>query len=186
LIFHSFDRDYLRRLADGDAVVEAHFTAYFGELLSLKLRVRVRSPQLIEDIRQETLLRVLQTVRKEGVSHPERFGAFVSAVSNNVMLEMLRSETRHDRPQTEFEPVDDKIDLDAPLVNQQRRRQVETVLKELPEKDREILKMFFLQEREKSDICKRFNITEDYFRVLLYRAKSRFRVIHAKSMGAAN
>src|SRR5206468_1500556 len=48
--------DHLRRLASGDGVVEHHFSSYFREFLSLKLRVRIRSPQLIEDIRQETLL----------------------------------------------------------------------------------------------------------------------------------
>ncbi len=31
--FHSFDQDYLRRLASGDAVVEHHFSSYFGDLL---------------------------------------------------------------------------------------------------------------------------------------------------------
>ena len=93
--FHSFDQDYLRRLASGDAAVEHHFSSYFGDLLLLKLRARIRSPQLIEDIRQETLLRVLQIVRKAGVKHPERFGAFVSAVCNNVMMELVRGEMRH-------------------------------------------------------------------------------------------
>src|SRR5205823_7621609 len=63
LLFHSFDADYLDRLASGDSAIERHFSLYFGDLLSLKLRVRIRSAQLIEDIRQETLLRVLQIVR---------------------------------------------------------------------------------------------------------------------------
>src|SRR4051794_8984569 len=73
LLFHSFDADYLDRLANGDAAIERHFSLYFGDLLSLKLRVRIRSAQLVEDIRQETLLRVLQIVRTRGVDHPERF-----------------------------------------------------------------------------------------------------------------
>src|SRR3981189_198840 len=94
--FHSFDRDYVNRLASGDAVVEHHFGSYFGDLLLVKLRVRIRSPQLIEDIRQETLLRVLRIVRMKGVEHPERFGAFVSGVCSNVMMELLRGEMRHE------------------------------------------------------------------------------------------
>src|SRR5580692_4708473 len=100
--FHSFDQDYLCRLASGDAVVEHHFSSYFGGLLLLKLRARIRSTQLIEDIRQETLLRVLQTVRKAGVEHPERFGAFVIGVCSNVMMELFRGETRHEGS-SEFE-----------------------------------------------------------------------------------
>ena len=173
--FHSFDQDYLRRLASGDAVVEHHFSSYFGDLLLLKLRARIRSTQLIEDIRQETLLRVLQTVRKAGVEHPERFGAFVIGVCSNVMMELFRGETRHEGWASEFEPADDRVDLEVPLVNQQRRRQVDRILEELPERDRELLRMFFLEERDKSEICKRFKVREDYLRVLLHRAKLRFR-----------
>jgi len=184
LQFHSFDQEYLRRLAAGDAAVEHHFSSYFGELLSLKLRVRIRSYQLIEDIRQETLLRVLQTVRKKGVEHPERFGAFVSAVCNNVLLELVRGEMRHETSESEFEVADNSIDLDAPLISQQRRRQVDSVLEELAQKDRDLLRMFFLEERDKADLCKRFDVGEDYLRVLLHRAKSRFRSMYNKRISA--
>ena len=176
--FHSFDQDYLRRLASGDAVVEHHFSCYFGDLLLLKLRARIRSSQLIEDIRQETLLRVLRIVRKAGVEYPERFGAFVCGVCSNVMMELFRGETRHEGS-SEFEPSDDRVDLEAPLVNQERRRQVDRILEELPERDRELLRLFFLEERDKSEICKRFNVSEDYLRVLLHRAKLRFRSMHS-------
>jgi RNA polymerase sigma-70 factor (ECF subfamily) len=182
LEFHSFNEDYLRRLASGDAAVEHHFSSYFGELLFLKLRVRIRSPQLAEDIRQETLLRVLQIVRKDRVQHPERFGALVSAVCNNVQMELLRGETRHEKSESEVEMVDDTVDLDAPLVNQQRRRQVDIVLQELPEKDRELLRMFFLEERDKAELCRRFEVGEDYLRVLLFRAKSRFKSLYPKRL----
>ena len=180
MLFHSFDDDYIRRLAAGDAVVESHFGAYFGELLSLKLRVRLRSPQLIEDVRQETLLRVLKTVRNQGVEHPERFGGFVCAVCNNVLMEMMRADRRHDQMDPDTDPADATVDLDAPLVNEQHRRQVEKVLEDLPEKDRKLLRMYFLEERDKREICRHFEVAEDYLRVLLHRAKGRFRSLYAK------
>jgi len=178
--FHSFDQNYLRRLANGDPVVEHHFSSYFGDLLLLRLRARIRSPQLIEDIRQETLLRVLRIVRKAGVEQPDRFGAFVSGVCSNVVMELLRGEMRHEWSAFNFEPADDRVDLEAPLVNQQRRRQVDRILEELPERDRQLLRMVFLEECDKSEICKRFKVREDYLRVLLHRAKLRFRSMHPK------
>src|SRR5260370_1309033 len=130
--FHSFDQDYLRRLVSGDAVVEHHFSSYFGDLLLLKLRAQIRSPQLVEDIRQETLLRVLEIVRIAGVKHAERFGGFVSAVCNNVMLELVRSDRRHGSLAPEFDPADDRVDLELQLVTRQRRQQVRDILEELP------------------------------------------------------
>src|SRR5260221_13378068 len=93
----SSDEDYLRRLAEGAPAVEHHFGSYFGDLLLLKARTRIRSPQLVEDIRQETLLRVLRIVRNAGAKHPERVGAFVCAVCNNVMMELARGEMRYKR-----------------------------------------------------------------------------------------
>jgi len=184
--FHSFDQDYLRRLASRDAAVEHHFSSYFGDLLLLKLRARIRSPQLVEDIRQETLLRVLQIVGRAGVKHPERFGAFVSAVCNNVTMELIRRETRHQGSASEFEPADDRVDLQLPLVTQQRRQQVDSILQDLPELDRELLRMFFLEECDKGEICKRFKVGEEYLRLLLHRAKLRFRSMHCKRFSAAN
>src|SRR5258708_5892045 len=83
-------------------------------------------------------------------------------------------------PQIAFEPADDRVDLEVLLVNQQRRRQVDKILEELPKKDRELLRMLFLEERDKSEICKRFKVREDYLRVLLHRAKLRFRSMHSK------
>jgi RNA polymerase sigma-70 factor (ECF subfamily) len=186
LLFHSFDADYIRRLAAGDAFVESHFSAYFGELLTLKLRARLRSPQLMEDIRQETLLRVLKIVRNKSVEHPERFGGLVCAVCNNVLMEMLRADRRQDQLEPEVEPQDDTVNLDTPLVNDQNRRQVEKVLEELPEKDRELLRMYFLEERDKRDICRHFGVADDYLRVLLHRAKGRFRAIYMKRQSLPN
>jgi RNA polymerase sigma-70 factor (ECF subfamily) len=185
LRFESFDDDYVRRLVLGDAVVENHFISYFSELLTLKLRVRLRSPQLAEDVRQETLMRVLQIVRKKGgIDHPDRFGAFVSAVCNNVLREMIRADKRHESIEPVIEPVDEKINLDEPLVTEERRRHVEKVLDELPEKDQQLLRLFFLEERDKREICQRFQVSDDYLRVLLHRAKSRFRSIYSKRHSA--
>lgn len=179
--FQSFNGEYVRRLTEGDPQVSEHFTSYFGELLSLKLRVRVRSPQLAEDIKQETLLRVLQTLRnKGGIEHPERFGAFVNAVSNNVMLELLRGERRHDQLDEGADPPDRSVDLDAPLVTGERKRHVAEVLAELPEKDRTLLRMVFLEEKDRADICREFKVDGEYLRVLLHRAKWRFRNLYSK------
>lgn len=184
--FDSFDGDYLRRLANGDPAVEHHFSCYFGDLLLMKVRTRIKSPELVEDIRQETLLRVLRIVRREGVKHPERFGAFVCAVCNNVMMELVRGERRHESSAYEFEPADERVDFDAPLVTEQRRRQVERLLEELPERDRELLRMYFLEERDKDEICKRFKVREQSLRVLLHRAKLRFRSMHSRGLSPLN
>ena len=175
--FYSFDGDYVRRLGEGDPFVEAHFTTYFCTLLLIKLRGSLRSRETIEDARQETFVRVLQTLRqKGGFEHPERLGSFVNTVCNHVVHEMLRGETRYSQMSGQAGDLpDQRIDLDMPLINQERKRLVERVLAELSKRDRELLQAVFLEETEKPEACRRLGVDQDYLRVLLHRAKSRFR-----------
>lgn len=181
--FSSFDEDYVRRLASGDPEVERHFTTYFGGMLTIKLRARLRSPQLAEDARQETFLRVIQTLRKEGgLQHPERLGAFVNSVCNNVLMETFRSAGKHGQaPEEAPEQADTTVDLERDIVTRERKQAVEKVLRELPKKDQDILRLIFLEERDKAEICKELAVSGEYLRVLLHRAKSRFRALMQKT-----
>ena len=45
----------------------------------------------------------------------------------------------------------------------------------LPDKERELLKWLFFDELDKDEICRRLNVDRNYLRVLLHRAKLRFR-----------
>jgi RNA polymerase sigma-70 factor (ECF subfamily) len=177
LTFESFNAEYVRRLTDGDSDACEHFASYFGNVLFLKLRVRLRSVHLIEDVRQETLVRVLVILREgEGVKCPERFGAFVNGVCENVMKEFCRSDSRN-KPWDESveEPIDPTVDLDAELVNAGLKREIERILRGLPEKDRRILQAIFLDEMDKADVCRMFGVDSGYLRVLIHRAKAQFR-----------
>ena len=172
--FHQFSADYVRRLLDGDPFVGDHFSGYFSELIWIKLRARLKSVEMIREIQQETFARVIQALhQKGGLTHPERLGAFVNSVCNNVLLERLRAQSRHPQADLSDRP-DARIDLDAPLVNQERIRLVEMILAELSVRDRELLRMILLDEADRAAACRRFGVDQDYFRVLLHRAKSRF------------
>ena len=175
----SFDADYVRRLTEGDADTEQHFHGYFGRLLLIKLRQRLRAPQEVLDARQETLLRVLITLRqKRTLEHPERLGAFVNAVCNNVLLEMGRAARRtvalDDDETGGWSPVaPDNPELS--FVTAQQRARVQDVLGLLPDRDQQLLREVFLQEEDKDVVCQRFGVDREYLRVLLHRAKARFK-----------
>jgi len=186
--FYSFDANYVQRLTEGDCSIEEHFVAYFTELLSIKLRSRVRSRDAMEEVRQETFARVFQTLRqKRGVEHPERLGAFVNSVCNNVLLEKSRLDGRHPQMNEGAEDwADSRINLDEPLINQERSRLVESVLAELRQRDRDLLRMIFLEEADKGEVCEQLGVAEGYLRVLLHRALSRFREKLAKRGATAS
>jgi RNA polymerase sigma-70 factor (ECF subfamily) len=175
--YQPFNGEYVQRLAAGDVETERHFVAYFSELLLIKLRRALPSHQAVEDVRQETFLRVFSVLRnKGGVEHPEKFGAFVNGVCSNVLAEHYRSSSRHApvHPET-LEKPDVGTDPETGLVNEERKHKVRAVLESLPQKDRQILRLLFFEELEKDEVCRLYRVDRDYLRVLLHRAKNRFR-----------
>jgi RNA polymerase sigma-70 factor, ECF subfamily len=174
----SFDDSYVARLKAGDPATQQHFVSYFTQLIVIKLRARYLSADTIEDVRQETFLRVLSILRKgAGVQHPERFGAFVNSVCNNVLLEQYRSSTRAESMDENFDPPDKTIDMDRTLISEESQRQVHSVLSRLPERDRRLLRAIFLEEADKDQVCKEYGVDRGYLRVLVHRAKQQFRAL---------
>ncbi len=170
----TFDSAYVQRLAQSDPDTERDFAAYFGALLAIKLRSRLRSADQIADVTQETFLRVLKALRQSGIENPEALGAYVNSVCNNVLFELYRQQSRL------TEPPEDRSSpaplADEELVSAEQRQQVRQVMQELPEKDRMILRWLFFEERDKEEVCRTLGVDREYLRVLLHRAKNRFRV----------
>lgn len=174
--FRTFDEEYVKKLSAGDPETESHFYAYFNQFLSLKLRARRIDAETAGDIRQETLFRVLRVLRHgAGVSQPERFGAFVNSVCNNVLLEMGRTAARIPEMVQESPDIPDgAVDIERAYITSERRRTVKAILDELSAKDREILRLVFFEEASREDICQRLGVEPGHLRVLLHRAKGRF------------
>jgi RNA polymerase sigma-70 factor (ECF subfamily) len=83
------------------------------------------------------------------------------------------------------EPADLSQDLEAPLVNQQQCREVEAVLAELTEKDRGLLRALFLEDKSSAEVCHQFDVDGGYLRVLVHRAKQRFKKVYVRRAGGA-
>jgi len=181
----SFDALYLERLSNSDSETERDFAAYFGDLLTIKLRSRLRSAQAIDDVKQETFLRVFKALRqKNSIVNPQALGSFVNSVCNNVLFELYRAESRMAAP-LEDGPAEGK-DAEAELVDEEGRRHVRRVLADMPEKDRQILRWLFFDERDKNAICRHLSVDREYLRVLVHRAKLRFRADYLKHTKTAS
>ncbi len=174
---YAFDDDYVTRLRSGDRFTEEHFLRYFGELLQIKLRNRLRTSQAVEDVCQEVFLRVFRVVRSpEGIRDGRKLGAFVNSVCNNVMLESFRANGRTEALSEEHEAVPDSgEDIEQALMNGETKARVRRVLGRLSLKDQQLLQALFFEERDKDEVCRTFSVDRNYLRVLLHRAKEKFR-----------
>jgi RNA polymerase sigma-70 factor, ECF subfamily len=180
--FFTFSKEYVELLRQGDPVTEQHFVAYFEQLLRIKLRSRMLASDKVEDLRQETFIRVIAAVRKDGgVRQPERFGAFVNSICKNVLLEYYRSAAKdHPVEEAHMDIPDKVLDLEGMLVTKQSAEQVRRILDAMPKRDRDLLRAIFLEDKEKDAVCREFGVDREYLRVLVYRAKDKFKALYEK------
>ena len=186
LQFQSFDAKYVENLRAGDRRTQEHFVAYFTALLRLKLRSRLQSSNAIDDVCQETFVRVFEVLRRdEGLRRPEGLGAFVNNVCNYVLLEQYRSMSRSESLDAEGTPEPTATGADALDIvsSRQIKEKVRSILTRLPERDRSLLKAIFLDERDRDEVCRQFGVEREYLRVLLHRAKQEFKTEYMKYMG---
>ncbi len=150
-----------------------------GNLEQSRPRVRCRigleigfaSPDL-EDLVQEALTRFLLARRSHKV-YRDAEAAFLNSVCRNVVFEYRRRMARDNHTNvTGHEPADARISgADRYLIRDAITRSMAL----LSDRDQKILQAVYVEEQSKESICSAFGLKDDQFRVVLCRAKDRFR-----------
>jgi RNA polymerase sigma-70 factor (ECF subfamily) len=185
LHFESFDESYVERLRAGDFRTQEHFSTYFSRLIRIKLCSRLKSPEAVEDVRQETFSRFFVALRDGKILHPVRLGSYVNSMCNHVVSELYRFDQRHapmDEEEEDNVPASGMDALDE-IVLKETQKKVREILDTLSERDRRVLREIFIEERDKDDVCRDFGVDREYLRVLLYRAKQAFKASYRKRDG---
>ena len=179
LQFRSFDDDYLSRLRDGHSPTQEHFRKYFTAMMKVKLRSRLKSPEAIEDVQQETFARFYVALREGKIRQPKCLGSYVNSMCNNILKESWRvdpavSLDSDDAPELPASPFDVSKIID----DKQAAQKIQNVLEQLPERDRQVLRAIFFEERDKDEVCRELGVTRDNLRLLLHRAKQKFKDLY--------
>jgi RNA polymerase sigma-70 factor, ECF subfamily len=169
---------YVERLAAGDLETERHFFAHFGRLLRAIVHTRTRGRVVnADDVVQETFARVISALRQNRLRDGDRFGAFVVGICDRVLLEAGRSQTREHPAPDAGDHVPSEDDPEASAASREGLRLAGQVLARLAARDRAILEDLFLHDTDKDEICRRYGVSRDHLRVLVHRAKERFRAL---------
>jgi len=150
----------------------------FIERLRLKLRYKVlyhlgHHCADVDDLVQETLARFFRAEQRGQIRNTEELGAFINGVCRNVILE-YRRRLRREPPADPDVPIPDSgVRPEAEVF--EMRNAIDHSLEELAERDRAILRSLYLEGRDKDAICRQWGMTDAQFRVVLFRAKERFR-----------
>ena len=130
----------------------------------------------IEDLVQETMARFLRALQTERFRNPESMAAFLSGICNNVIHEYKRQSTKDGVR----EPVSEQDEPSVPPSGELTvlREAIGMAMAQLSARDREILRKFYLEEKERGEICRDLDMSEVQFRVNLFRARQRFKEIY--------
>jgi len=152
-------------------------------VIDLMLAVRGWDRERAHDIRQKTLLQVLINLHRGGsIESPDRFAPYVIGVFRNKVREEIRDRLRY--PQApEIEPVGESSSAEDEFVTSRNKERTAAVLNEMPERDRQVIQLVFLEEAEREEACHRLGVDRDSLRVRLHRAARRFRESYLKRYG---
>jgi RNA polymerase sigma-70 factor (ECF subfamily) len=130
----------------------------------------------VEDIVQEALMRFMVAAQEDKIRDQAALGAFLNGICRNVVSEYRRRSLR-DEPMPEVVPEPPGKSIpEAELF--ELRQAIATGLEQLSERDRRVLRAFYLEEKSKDEILEQTGMTDENFRVVLCRAKERFRAIY--------
>lgn len=166
-------------IARGDPRAESTFVARFGPGVRALVRRHARPGEAaIDDLCQDVLRHVLEALRRGDLREAAALPMYVrSAVVNTVRAEYRRRERRdHDSDATVLDGLPAADDPAAAVQRMQLAHAVRELLAELPvERDRQLLRRFYLDEHDADAVCAELGIDASHFRRVAHRARERLR-----------
>jgi RNA polymerase sigma factor (sigma-70 family) len=170
-----FDERFIAGLQKGDPQIQAAFVAFFRTPTWVMARRRLRSLELSEDVAQETLMRVLRYFQSgKGLDDPKCLPGFVWGTCKRVILEIHNKEPHRPTPGN-WDVPDGGRGPEEQAVTEERKRIVRKILSRLRPRYRDLLVQAWIEEKEPAELCARFGVDPDYLRVLMFRARQKFK-----------
>jgi RNA polymerase sigma-70 factor (ECF subfamily) len=147
---------------------------------------RQLGPQELDDKVHDTFLIVVQAIRRGELREPERLMGFVRTVVRRQVAAHIDQAVQSRRERADVESginvVDVRLNPEEVLALKQRAEIVQRALRDISDRDREILTRFYLLEQTQEEICHTMSLTETQFRLLKSRAKARFGELGKKKL----
>jgi len=147
---------------------------------------RQLGPQELDDKVHDTFVVVVQAIRRGELREPERLMGFVRTIVRRQVAAHIDRVVHSRREQIDLDSTvriaDPRGNPEETAIFRQRTELINRVLRELSERDREILTRFYLREQNQDQICSEMALTETQFRLLKSRAKARFGELGKKKL----
>ncbi len=169
------DHDLFLRLKKDPSVVGEAYDLYADRLYGFLLK-RCSHKETAEDLVSHTFMKLLESIPNlEWKNAP--LSAWLYQVASNALTDHFRKASTRKDTQLDTEEWDPPS-ADDPAWNVEIKiegEKLREVLKELPDRDQEILDLKFFAQLETTEIAIQLDITPNHASVLVYRALGRLR-----------
>jgi RNA polymerase sigma-70 factor, ECF subfamily len=168
------------RIGAGDSAAEALLLERLKPGLRVVLMSRCTDRELISDLCQDTLIIVLNRLRSRTLDDPTRVAAFAAQTARQLAFDARRRAAV--RRTSVDSPAIDAAPLEATTDHSVEQASISSLVRQLltelsGDRDREILRRFYLLEQEKAEICRSLSLAPGTFDQLIFRARARLKVL---------
>ena len=171
------------RIRAGDAAAERELVERFSCGVRVILRNAGADPSTVDDLHQETFRIALEKIRRGELRDAAGLSCFMASLARNLAIEHFRRPrppSTNDQAALESVPSPERDALDR-IVASEQARVVHQVVEELgTERDREILRRFYLSSEAKQKIREDWGLSGQQFNRVLYRARERYRELYVR------
>jgi len=177
------DSQLATSIAQGNRAAEsALYEKYSDRIFYLALSERCSRDEA-EDVRAETFLRVIQSLRQGKLQKPESLASFIVGIALNVMRE-------HNRQRATTEPLSERENEiagaespDSSFLDKEVARSIAEAAAQLRPRERDFLRLYYYEELSKEEISSRLGIKQERLRLIKSRTLKRFREIYDRLKG---
>lgn len=171
--------EWVRRIAAGDVSAESEFVHNYlpGVRTLVRRHARPLEPD-VDDMIQDVLKSALVALRQGRLRDASTLPAYLRGTVDLIVRAHYRKQ--HRRGEDHMDALDENLPADDDpgqnLIDLQRTALVQRLIGELGvDRDRELLRRFYLQGQSKEQVCAELGIASDHFHRVAFRARERLR-----------
>jgi RNA polymerase sigma-70 factor, ECF subfamily len=173
--------EIVNRVQRGDRLGLEELYAMFGRGVRYYL-CRHLGPRDLDDRMHDTFLIVVQAIRRDELRDPGRLLGFIHTIVRRQVAMQIEREIAERKDSQEAEAVRFTVEDSRPTpelhaMRVDGRRFVRVLMEELDEREREVIRRFYLEEQRQEQICAEMGLTSTQYRLIKSRAKQRLEEI---------
>jgi RNA polymerase sigma-70 factor (ECF subfamily) len=163
----------------GDRNAEAVlYKQYYPATLYL-LERRTGNKDLAQDLCHEAFCVLIERLRAQTLEQPEKLAGFLYNIAINVQIADLRKTIRRNTaPNSDLmdRVADNRQNQYRELLRERTGKAVRSLIDSMRNsRDRRLLYGYFIEEKDKEEICQELDLSQRHFDRVLFRAKQRFK-----------